>query len=273
MLLNWTHHALRRSPGIVQGIGWRQHAWTSSTSVMAPRHFQWRPEAFGKASLLTPPIMTLFHDPMFSIQRVFSSRRRTQGVSKDSGLLANENLIKEIMSRHGSSSSSTPDTVQVRLVIDEGPGKPARVETVSLADAISISVERMTDLIGTEVEKNPPVIRATPLSKIEYKKEQAAKKNFSQGKQKKNFRFTAGIGDHDFERKVADMIKSLKQGLECEFTVFSKRNLLNQNASVGMDLVKRIQELVGDLAELKKSPEVNEAGNNIRVVLERAKKE
>jgi translation initiation factor IF-3 len=173
------------------------------------------------------------------------------------------------MKKHG---SSTADEVDVRLVIDEGPDKPPTVDVVSLTEAIEIALERMVDLIGTEINKDPPVIRATQLSKLVYKKERMASKNKSTGKQSKSFRFRAGIGDHDLERKLADMSKSLSEGLDCEFTVFSKRKLMRVNADAGKDLIARILNFLGDLAELKREPEHNEDGNFIRVSVVPAKR-
>jgi translation initiation factor IF-3 len=205
-------------------------------------------------------------------ERAFSSRRRgrvQKPPSKDSNVLANEHLIIAIMKKHG---SSTADEVDVRLVIDEGPDKPPTVDVVSLTEAIEIALERMVDLIGTEINKDPPVIRATQLSKLVYKKERMASKNKSTGKQSKSFRFRAGIGDHDLERKLADMSKSLSEGLDCEFTVFSKRKLMRVNADAGKDLIARILNFLGDLAELKREPEHNEDGNFIRVSVVPAKR-
>lgn len=173
------------------------------------------------------------------------------------------------MKKHG---TATADEVEVRLVIDEGPDQPPTVEVVSLTEAIETALERAVDLIGTEINKDPPVVRATQLSKLVYKKEQMASKNKSTGKQSKSFRFRAGIGDHDLERKLADMVKSLTQGLDCEFTVFSKRKLMRVNANAGTDLIAKILGFLGELAELKREPQKNEEGTFIRVSLVPAKR-
>jgi translation initiation factor IF-3 len=195
-----------------------------------------------------------------SPRRPVLSRRPQQQQKKDLGVLTNERLIQAIMRKQRATS---PDDVEVRLVIDEGPEKPATVAVVSLSEAIQISIDRMTDLIETEISKDPPVIRATQLSKLEYKKEQTDKKNKTQAKQTKTFRFRSGIGDNDLDRKLADLIKFLKQGLDCDFSVFSKRKMMLQNGNAGLELVERIKNLVGDLAELKKAPATNEAGTRI----------
>jgi len=161
-----------------------------------------------------------------------------------------------------------PQKVQIRLVIDEGKEKPATVSVVSLADAIEVSVERMTDLIGTSLDSDPPVIRATALSKLEYRQQQTQQKgNAKSKKQTKSFRFRAGISDHDLQRKLNDMIKSLEKGLECDFSVFSRARRLQQNPNIGVELVERIQLLVADHGQPKGKPQLNEAGTFVRVKL------
>jgi translation initiation factor IF-3 len=197
-------------------------------------------------------------------QRMFSSRRRNdQNKKNESGALANEHLIKVLMKKN---PNATAKDLMVRLVIDEGHESPATVDVVSLADAIQISVDRMTDLIGTSLDSDPPVIRVTQLSKLEYKKEQSKQKKPTN--QKKAFRFRAGIDLHDLERKVKNLIKFLEQGLECDYSVFSKARLLRVNANAGMELVERIQELVSEYGDLKRPPQTSEQGNYIRVQLE-----
>ena len=59
-----------------------------------------------------------------------------------------------------------------------------------------------------------------PHTTIEYQKEKKASKNNTP----KSLRFHANIpvGDHGLERKVADMVKFLEEGRDCDFSVFSK---------------------------------------------------
>lgn len=179
--------------------------------------------------------------------------------------LANEDLISFVMRKHGNTS---PHKVNVRLVVDEGQDKPATVSVVSLAEAIQVSVDRMTDLIGTSLDSDPPVIRATTLSKLEYRQQQAQQKgNAKSKKQTKSFRFRAGISDHDLERKLGGMIKSLEKGLECDFSVFSRARRLKENPNIGFELVERIQLLVAEFGQKKGKQQVNETGTYVRVKL------
>lgn len=203
---------------------------------------------------------------LVSHSRSFASSRPKKGqTKKETEVVSNEKLISVIMKKNG---ESDPKKVMVRLVIDEGPENPSTVSIVSLAEAIKVSVERMTDLIGTSLEADPPVIRAAELAKLQYRQRQSQQKNVAKAKtQTKSFRFRAGISDHDLERKLAEMIKFLEQGVDCDYSVFSKARLLRENSSAGMDLVNRIQALLVDHAQLKRQPQLNELGTYVRVQL------
>jgi translation initiation factor IF-3 len=162
-----------------------------------------------------------------------------------------------------------PTEIQVRLVVDEAGETPSTVMVCSLAEAIEVSLDRMTDLIGVALNNDPPVIRAVRLSKLEYENEQAVAKQKSAAKsrQAKTFRFRAGIDENDLHRKIQTMTKFLEQGIECEYTVFSKARTLRENSVAGTDLVDRIQEMLAGCAVQKRAPQTNEQGNHIRVCL------
>lgn len=202
-------------------------------------------------------------------QRSFASPKRFRKNKKETDRVpSNERLISLIMSK----TKKKPGDLMVRLVIDEGPTAPATVSVVSLAEAIQVSVDRMTDLIGTSLDSDPPVIRATQLSKLQYQKQQSQQKGNAKAKQQqKSFRFKAGIGDHDLERKIAGIIKVLDNGGTVDYTVLSKARLLRTNPNAGMDLVERIQELLTDFGQVKRPPKSSETGNFIRVQLESKK--
>ena len=194
----------------------------------------------------------------------YSGQRQFATSSKDSGVLSNERLIQALIRNQGASSA---DSVQVRLVIDETPPKKPSVEVVTLSEAIQISLDRLTDLVGTQINADPPVIRATDLEKLEYQKNQKAATTKTKNQGKKSFRFKGNIADHDLERKVAGMTKNLKQGFDCDFSVSCNRYVLSKNANAGMDLVEKILSLASEDGVPKRQPQKNEDGNFIRVSL------
>ena len=206
--------------------------------------------------------------PMASVPELASRRfLSSSNHGRKTAVLANEELLVTL--RKQFPNAKGPTEIEVRLVVDEAGETPSTVQVCSLAEAIELSLDRMTDLIGVTLKSDPPVIRAVRLSKLEYQKEQVAAKQklTSKSKQAKTFRFRAGIDANDLNRKIQAMTKFLEQGIECEYTVFSKARTLRENAIAGNELVERIQALVQDFAVQKRAPQTNEQGNHIRVCL------
>lgn len=160
----------------------------------------------------------------------------------------------------------------VRLVIDEGPNQPSTVEIMTLSEAIQVSLDRGMDLVATSIEKSdPPVVRATDLAKSRFRRQQALKNKQQEAvnnkKEKKSFRFRAGIDNHDLERKLSQMITYLEKGHECEYSVLTKARVMRTNTDAGLELLDRIQGHISEFATLKKEPEKNETGSFYRVML------
>ena len=201
--------------------------------------------------------------------RSFASRRRNgpkgNKNKKSSNILSNENLVAELI-RNAAVASA--DKVTVRLVSDEGPDTPSSVRVLTLSEAIVLSLDRELDLIGANITGDPPVIRATQLSKLEYKHLQAQKKqqqSASNKKEKKSFRFKAGIESNDLERKLGRLKDFLSKGHDCEFTVFTRLRTLRQNPNAGAELVEEIAALLSDHGDMKRAPQTNETKSFYRV--------
>mmetsp|Transcript_15246 Transcript_15246/g.35135 ORF Transcript_15246/g.35135 Transcript_15246/m.35135 type:complete len:316 (+) Transcript_15246:143-1090(+) len=205
--------------------------------------------------------------------RSFASRRgkksnKSGNHNSNGGVLSNEDLVGRLIRDAGASSA---DKVTVRLVIDEGPDTPSSVEILSLTEAIGISLDRELDLIGGNISGDPPVIRATDLSKLEYKHKQAQKKQqqaAANRKELKSFRFKAGIESNDLERKLDRLKGFLTKGHDCEFTVFCRLRTLRQNPNAGIELVNQIRILLSDHGDIKREPKTNETKSFYRVRFE-----
>mmetsp|Transcript_25135 Transcript_25135/g.58873 ORF Transcript_25135/g.58873 Transcript_25135/m.58873 type:complete len:298 (-) Transcript_25135:1802-2695(-) len=201
--------------------------------------------------------------------RTFASRRRGGSKVKNSknnrSLLANEELVSKLIRNAGESSA---DKVTVRLVIDGGPDTPSSVQIITLSNAITLSLDRELDLIGANLDGDPPVIRASQLAKLEYKHKQAQKKiqqSSSNKKERKSFRFKAGIESNDLERKLDRIKEFLSRGHDCEFTVFARLRTLRQNPNAGSELVELIRTLLSDHGDMKRAPQTNETKSFYRV--------
>jgi translation initiation factor IF-3 len=184
-------------------------------------------------------------------------------------VLSNEELIARLVRN---ANGASPDAINVRLVIDEGPNNPSTVQVTTLREAVQLSLDRNADLIGSSLDNDPPVVRLADMYKLQYRAEQAQKKQHQQAttstkREKKSFRFKAGIENHDLDRKVAQLTGHLQKGNDCEYTVFSRARTLRQNENAGIELVDRIQALIEDHGVLKRAPETNETKSFYRVQL------
>ena len=216
------------------------------------------------------PLMLLRKSNIDTACRSFASRRRPNRKTDKTNpnVLSNEELVASLIRK---ASVSSADKVTVRLVIDGGPDTPSSVEVLSLSKAIETSLDRELDLIGANLTGDPPVIRATQLSKLEYKHKQAQKKQqqaAANRKELKSFRFKAGIESNDLERKLDRLKGFLSKGHDCDFTVFTRMRTLRQNPNAGIELVSEIRLLLSDYGDIKREPQPNETKTFYRVQYE-----
>lgn len=241
-----------------------------SLSIYASGRFPVDGESFCNSSL-RPKSPTLSRQ-FDRISRSFASRRRGGQKGKNNknnnNVISNEELISQLVRNAGESSA---DKVTVRLVTDEGADTPSSVQIITLSEAIALSLDRELDLIGTNINGDPPVIRATQLSKLEYKHQQAQKKqqqSASNRKEKKAFRFKAGIETNDLERKLDRLKEFLSKGHDCDFTVFTRMRTFRKNPNAGTELVEQIRALLTDHGDMKRPPQPNETKTFYRVQYE-----
>mmetsp|Transcript_20702 Transcript_20702/g.45201 ORF Transcript_20702/g.45201 Transcript_20702/m.45201 type:complete len:328 (-) Transcript_20702:173-1156(-) len=209
-------------------------------------------------------------------QRCFSSRRGGGGYKKggkggggsdrSSGPMKNEHLVRAII---GAANAPGPESVQVRLVVDKGPGNPPDTDVVSLQSAIETSNDLGVDLIEISLKQDVPVIKAIDFTRLMYEKSKKSKpsgggnKGSGKGgssKATKEFKFKAGIADNDLERKADNMIKYLLKGHPCQVTILSNRFRLRQDANAASNTLQRVREVLGDHVMEPKNTKVNEAG-------------
>lgn len=189
------------------------------------------------------------------------------------------------MSKKGNTISA--NTFEVRLIVDRGFDKkkieesssdddsdddesssesksgttiPKDVTTqiVTLNEAISISHEHHLDLMAVTLQQTPPVLKAVDYDKFLYEQKKKASKATSQKKKEgggaisdrplKEFKFRAGIADHDLERKTNNMLKYLDKGHAIRVTLTARQRSLNEDAMAIETTLDRVKELVGDRA-------------------------
>jgi translation initiation factor IF-3 len=194
-------------------------------------------------------------------QRLFSQapRQKSQrrGNKQDRGPLMNESLVKFLIKK---SASPDANAVTVRFVLQNGDEKP-KTEMVSLMRAVEVSTELGIDLVGINVEQDPPIIKALDYAKSQYKSEKTSKKSAG-NKAMKEFKFKGTIADNDMLRKASDVIKYLKKGHNCQLTILSNAYARRKDPNCVENILKKLQEEVGDAAitgKIKSNPEKTNA--------------
>lgn len=115
--------------------------------------------------------------------RFFSSKPQRKN-NKSNGVIKNEKLIQVLMRRYDGPAGE----LQVRLVVDEGPSQPSSIDICSLLKAMETARDLGVDLIGINLNQDPPVLKAQDYSKLAYK---ASSKKQTKGDKKptKEFKF------------------------------------------------------------------------------------
>lgn len=216
--------------------------------------------------------------------RAASSRKggkRSRKKVDDNTPLLNEHLVAELFNKmKGNNENITADTYEVRLFTDEGYDKKKKEklngesdekdnnfnsssssptsQLTTLNEAIDIAHNKNLDLMEVTLHVSPPVIKAVDFDKWSYeqkkKQSQATSKKKKEGggaisdRPLKEFKFRAGIADHDLERKTANMVKYLEKGHAIRVTLTARMRSLNADAEAIQTTLARVKELVGDRA-------------------------
>ncbi|MBE7065889.1 MAG: translation initiation factor IF-3 [Ruminococcaceae bacterium] len=142
---------------------------------------------------------------------------------------------------------------EVRLIDEEGNA----VGIMSSQEALKLAYSKDLDLVNIAPNAQPPVCKIMDYGKYVFdmaKREKEARKN-----QKvvdiKEVRLSLGIGDHDFQVKVKNALKFLKDGDKVKLTVKFVGREMNFTKA-GEDLIDRFAESVSELGAMDKKPKL-----------------
>ncbi len=143
---------------------------------------------------------------------------------------------------------------EVRLVGPDG----AQLGIVSSAEALNISLNHNLDLVKIAPTANPPVCKIMDYGKYcfeQSKREKEAKKN-QRIVEVKEIRMSPGIGINDFNIKLKNGQKFLKEGDRLKVTVrFRGREMTHTN--IGQDLLTRFAKQCEEIATVDKDPKLD----------------
>ncbi|SHE13896.1 translation initiation factor IF-3 [Chlamydia abortus] len=142
---------------------------------------------------------------------------------------------------------------EVRLIGADGEQlgiKPTR-------EALQIAADANLDLVSVAPNAKPPVCRIMDYGKYRYemqKKEKEARKN-----QKvvdiKEVRFSASIEEHDFQTKLRNVVKFLKDGDKVKCSVrFRGREITH--AQIGQKVLERVAAEAESLSNVERKPKL-----------------
>ncbi|MEC8331129.1 MAG: translation initiation factor IF-3 [Pseudomonadota bacterium] len=156
---------------------------------------------------------------------------------------------------------------EVRLVGADGQ----QVGIVPIADARAAAEEAKLDLVMIAPDADPIVCKIMDFGKhiFELKKQKAANKKKQRRTQVKEIKFRPGTEEGDYQVKLRNLIRFLKDGDKAKVSLrFRGRELAHQH--LGQELMSRIREDLAEYGSVEQEPKME--GRQIVMVLGPAKK-
>jgi translation initiation factor IF-3 len=144
--------------------------------------------------------------------------------------------------------------INVRSVRCVGPDGDM-LGVLSLHEALAQAEQYGLDLVEVSPNADPPVCKILDFGKFKY--EIQKKKNEAKKKQKvievKEIKMRPNIDDHDYQTKMRAVNRFLEDGDKVKLTMrFRGREMAHQE--IGLDVLKRVQDDLGDLAKVESHP-------------------
>ncbi|MEO0063309.1 MAG: hypothetical protein RLZZ08_1869 [Pseudomonadota bacterium] len=151
---------------------------------------------------------------------------------------------------------------KVRVIDENGEN----IGVMYTREAIEQANELGLNLVEVSPNADPPVCKYLDVGKHRYeaqKKANAARKT-QKTQQIKEIKMRPNIDDHDYDVKMRSVKKFIEEGDKVKMTLrFRGREMAHQ--SLGMDLLKRVQEDVTEVAKVEAYPRLE--GRQMLMVL------
>ena len=143
---------------------------------------------------------------------------------------------------------------EIRVIGADG----AQLRIMSSADALKMAYEKDLDLVKIAPNATPPVCKIMDYGKFRFeqmKKEKEAKKN-QRVVEVKEVRMSPNIDTNDFNVKLKNAQKFLKEGNRVKVTVrFRGREMAN--TSIGQELLVKFGEGCAEMGSVEKAPKLD----------------
>ncbi|HEB94890.1 MAG TPA: translation initiation factor IF-3 [Sedimenticola thiotaurini] len=156
---------------------------------------------------------------------------------------------------------------QVRLIGVDGE----QVGIVTLNEALEAAQAAGLDLVEIVPNAEPPVCRIMDYGKFVFeqkKQKQAAKKKQKQV-QVKEIKFRPGTGEGDYQVKLRNLIRFLKDGDKTKVTM-RFRGREHAHRELGLELLRRVEADLAEYGEVEQQPQME--GRQMVMVLRPLKK-
>ncbi len=152
---------------------------------------------------------------------------------------------------------------EVRCLGDEG----AQYGVVSSSEALKIAQDLGLDLVLIAPEAKPPVCKIMDYGKFRYQQEKKQKEAKKKQKQIeiKEIKLSVKIAQNDVNYKVKHAKEFLEEDKHVRFRVFLKGREMSEPQS-GVEVLKRVWELVEDIAIMDKEPKPEGRYVNMTVI-------
>jgi translation initiation factor IF-3 len=141
------------------------------------------------------------------------------------------------------------------------------VGVVTLAEAMQTAEAATLDLVEISPNAEPPVCKVMDYGKFLFEKSKAQKEQKKKQKQiqVKEIKFRPGTDEGDYQVKLRNLRRFLEGGDKTKVTIrFRGREMAHQ--TIGIDLLKRVQEDLADISSLESFPSKLEARQMIMVL-------
>lgn len=140
---------------------------------------------------------------------------------------------------------------KVRVIDGEGEN----LGVLNTRDAMLQAFEAGLDLVEVSPNADPPVCKFLDVGKFRYEAQKKA--NLARKSQKtqeiKEIKMRPNIDDHDYDTKMKAMHRFIEEGDKVKVTLrFRGRELSHQQ--LGMNLLKRVQEDIAEVAKVEAYP-------------------
>jgi len=150
---------------------------------------------------------------------------------------------------------------QVRLVNQDGK----QIGIVPTTEALEMARAAGLDLVEVSPKSVPPVCRIMDFGKFKYRqKKRTHKGNVSHAGELKELRLRPKIDEHDLMVKVKKAQQFIAKRRRVLVSMFF-RGRERQHVDLGMELMNKFVELVGDIAKVEQAP--RREGSRLNITL------